>query len=287
MSLIPAKINFKVNHGKATVKSYELLDADGNYDITDKIFQFLVYLDGPDADPTALNITKEVALSTLIINIMDGTFPSLGVFEYTLEEIVDPINIKIVSGIIEVLPYVPFSDTIQAYLDSELPKNIQLTPEYVDQRIRFWRNFLQGGFNISDTNLYIEEAWPVLANALLAKLVVYDAMLLAMSGNLVGFLGGDYTQGSDWGGSIKRIETGPASVEFHPIGNTFSNLFKAGANGMSAFDNLIITLCGLANKLGIKLPMCNFRKTTQIPQYMSNPQWAYPKLGEVKPPPRG
>ena len=115
-------------------------------------------------------------------------------------------------------------------------------------------------------------------NALLAKLVVYDALMLASRGSLAAFFGGDYTSVSDIGGAIRSIETGPTKVELHSSAQGIGSLFGAGPNGETPFDIMTRDLCGLANHLSVNLHMCKPGKMPIAPQFFKNPKWEYPTL---------
>ena len=118
----------------------------------------------------------------------------------------------------------------------------------------------------------IDSAWPVMVNALIAKLVAYDALMLAAKGSLLHFLGGDYTQSTGQGGPISKIETGPSNVEYHSISSALEQLLKGGAQG-STLDGLTSDICGLASFLKVKVPMCKGRKMILGPKYYQNQDW--------------
>jgi len=285
-----SNINFTVLINTATAKDYQFFNSDGSfYDITESEFKFLLYKLGPEEIAgNPIEIPGTNGLSGVVkFSFTAEQVDTLGLFEYYIVETKNEVEEYIIKGNMSVINSIPFSDTIEAYLSSELPQSIKLTTEYISQRVRYWRRFLQDGLGISNEHLDIDGAWPILANALLAKLVAYDALILAINGSLIGFLGGDYTQSTTSGGGIKSIQTGPAKVEFHPVSDSLSGLFKRDASGQSAFEQIIISLCGLANKIGIKLPMCQFRKTVYVPQFFTNPDWDYPRLDNTEPISRG
>lgn len=286
--LIPSIVNFKIILGQPSEHIVELFDDVGPYDLDSMDFEFQLFLGDPE-NPVIVEIEEIPDSNTLKVIFKPGDVPELGEFEYILfgEIPNDGYKQQIIKGTISSVQYVPFSDTIEQYLSSELPLGVKLTPTFMGQRVRFWRLYLQHAFGLSDEQVHIENLWPELANALIAKLVFHDALLLAIRGNMFGFFGGDYTQEGSGGGSVKKIETGPSSVEFHPLGNTLNSLLGKGSSGYSVWDELLTTLCGLARKLGVKIPMCKGNKHVQAPKYYTNPKWAYPKLNEEFPPSRG
>ena len=154
--------------------------------------------------------------------------------------------------------------------------------DYRNQRIMYWRRFLQGAFEITDANLNIESAWPTLVNALLAKLVVYDALDLAAKGSFVQFLGGSYTDATTvGGGGLKAVETGPTRVEYYDTASSAKQAFSSSMGNMSMFDAIKQSLCGLAKYLEVKVPMCEASNPIIAPKVYSNPDWEYPTLEDL------
>jgi len=129
-------------------------------------------------------------------------------------------------------------------------------------------------FYVSETNINLDASWTVMQSALIAKLVAYDALMLAAKGSLLHFLGGDYTQTTGQGGPISKIETGPANVEFYSVGDMLEQLFKAGRDG-NAIDSLVGDICGLSNFLKVKVPMCKANKVPFYPRFYTNEDFKY------------
>lgn len=275
------EVDFKLVISKDEDKLFKFTNADGTvYDMTGSsvICKFYKNPSSPDNISCSINVSTGVITVPFTSSLVDSN----GVFEYLIEETTASSDIiPLVKGNITVLDYTPFSETIEAYLISELPANITLTENYRNQRIFYWRRILQDAFNISDSNLNIEEAWPILVNVLIAKLVVYDAMMLAAKGSFMAFLGGDYTISDSIGGPIRKIETGPANVEFHPISDSLKSVFQPGSSGVSSFDIMLKDLCGLSNKLEVKLNMCDGNKITVSSKYFKNNDWDYPTLNDI------
>jgi len=276
------EIDFKLIKDKAESKVFKFTNADGTvYDMTDSTANCIFYNGGEE--PTEIECDIDVSTGKITIPFTITHTDTNGTFEYILEEDVGGTGtiLPLVKGNISVLDYQPFSETIETYLKSDLPANILLTEDYRNQRIFYWRRILQAAFEIADEDINTEEEWPTLVNALLAKLVVYDAMKLAATGSLFAFWGGDYTSSDDIGGPVSRIETGPTSVEFHSVSKSLSELFKPGIGGITPFDAFLVDLCGLANYLKVKVPMCTGNLITISPKYYQNPEWAYPTLEEL------
>lgn len=280
--MVIKEIDFKLIKDKAESKVFKFTNADGTvYDMTNSTASCKLYLD-PES-PVSITCNIDVPNGKITIPFTSTHTVNNGTFEYILEEDVGGTGtiLALVKGNTTVLDYTPFSETLQAYLNSELPANITLTEDYRNQRIFYWRRILQTAFEITDVNLNVEEEWPILANALLAKLVVYDATMLASRGSFIAFMGGDYTSPEDLGGPVSKIETGPTSVEFHSTSKALGEVFQRGASGVSAFDTMLVDLCGLASFLKVKIPMCKGNYVPMIPKYCQNPDWAYPTLGEM------
>lgn len=275
------EIDYKLIKDKAESKVFTFTNADDTvYDMTDSTAECKFY---KDSSPTTIGCNIDVANGKITIPFLAIHTDINGIFEFILEEDVGGAGtiLPLVKGNITVLDYTPFSETIQAYLNSELPANITLTENYRNQRIFYWRRLLQAAFEISDGNINIEEKWPTLVNALLAKLVVYDAMMLASRGSFFAFLGGDYTSSTDLGGPVSKVVTGPSTVEFHSTSKALNEMFQPGSSGVSMLDVMLVDLCGLSHHLGVKVPMCTGKHIPITPKYYQNPDWDYPTLDDM------
>lgn len=276
------EIDFKLIKDKAEDKIFVITNISGSiYDMTDSTAECKFYKGS--SSPTTIGCNIDVANGKITIPFLVTHTDLNGTFEYILEENVGGGGtiLALVKGNITVLDYTPFSETIQAHLNSELPANITLTEDYRNQRIFYWRRILQAAFKIPDANINIEEKWPTLANALLAKLVVYDAIMLASRGSFTAFMGGDYTSSENLGGPVSKVETGPTNVEFHSTSKALSEVFQPGSSGVSAFDIMLVDLCGLASFLKVKIPMCKGNYIPMVPKYYQNPDWAYRTLDDM------
>jgi len=278
------EIDFPLTEDKAEDKVFKFTNADGTvYDMTGSTAACKLYLDGPDSAPTEFAASIDVGTGKVTIPFTATHTDNQGTFEYILEETKATTQvIPLVKGNVIVIPYVPFSESIEGYLTTELPANLTLTVNYQNQRVMYWRRILQNAFEISDANLNIEAAWPTLVNALFAKLIVFDALELALKGAFIQFVGGSYTDTTTiTGGDIKAIETGPTRVEYYGTSTSVKEAFSASQGGISMFDALKESICGLANHLQVKLPMCEDRTVPIIPQYHQNPDWAGQEIGEI------
>jgi len=277
------EIDFQLIENKAANKVFKFTNADGSiYDMTASTAACKLYLD--PGSPTNIVCTIDVPNGKITIPFTTTHSATIGTSEYILEENVGGGGtiLPLVKGNIMVVPYTPFSQSIEAYLNSELPANLTISMDYRNQRITYWRKILQSAFNISDVNLHIESSWPDLVNALFAKLVVYDALELATRGSFIQFLGGDYTDVTEiGGGGVKSVETGPTKVEYYDTSTSVKNAFSASPGSMSAFDVLRSSVCGLADHLRVKLPMCPSFMVPIKPQYHQNAAWGGTPLPDL------
>lgn len=276
-----AEIDFALIEDRVEDKIFVITNLSGSiYDMTGSTVVCKLYLTSSPTDiPCDLNLpVGEVTVPFTTTHTDNG-----GTFEYILEETTQGgAKVVLIRGNLIVVPYVPFSESIEAYLRSELPANLTLTPDYRNQRIMYWRRILQVAFEITDANLNVEAAWPILVNVLLAKLVVYDALMLSVSGSFIQFLGGDYTDTTTiGGGGVKSVETGPVRVEYFDTAASAKNAFSSSAGDLSMFEALKQGLCGLASYLKVKIPMCDGNVVPISPQYHQNPDWAITTLDET------
>lgn len=275
------ELDFILYKDKAQVKIFGFTnDDDTVYDMTGSTVNLLFY-----KTSTPEEIAGSITLLTgkISFTFTDTQTDTLGIYEYLVEETKQDLSKVILSkGNIVVKDYVPFSNSVESFLDTELPTNIKLEENYRNQRLTYWRRFLMDAFSITEANLEVESSWPIMANALLAKLIAYDALTLAAKGSLLQFMGGDFTKLTGQGGPIKKIETGPSNVEFYSVMDTIDKLLKPSPSGTTVLEMLSGDICGLAAKLKVKLPMCKDTSWVNpiVPQYYQNPDWAYPTLEE-------
>lgn len=273
------EIDFSLVQDKSSSKTFTFYDSEEElYDFTDVDTVILKLYKDPSS-PVSIEGTVNESESKVSFDFTTTHTDTLGTFEYVIEETkIDTTVTTILKGNLSIIEYTPFSETFEAYLASELPANLNLEPNYSNQRLFYWRRFLQDAFNIEDEDLNVESAWPTLVNALFAKLVVHDALQMSLRGSLVAFLGGSYTTTTDSGGPVKSIETGPSKVEFEGVAKDISKLFSSSLNTPTPFENLLSDICGLANHLKVKLPMCKQLNLVIPPKYYKNPDWEYPQL---------
>ncbi len=276
------EIDFKVFLDKNSTKVFKFEDDSGNdYDFTDTNgIELLLYKDPDNPISIPGNVDQPTAQVSFLFLAATHT-NELGTFEYRILDNRTSGVIDIGRGNIIIEKYIPFSNTIEAFIESELPSNLTLTQNYINQRLLYWRTLLQSAFNIADSDVEVESAWPILVNNLFAKLIVYDSLIKATRGSFVQFLGGSYIdQTTEGGGGIKSVETGPTKVEYYDTATSAKQAFTATTGNLSMFDTLTQDICGLAKNLKVKLPMCSGHNVTISPKYFQNPDWAYPTLSD-------
>ena len=281
--MVTKEIDFQLVKDKIENKIFKFTNSDGTvYSMTASTAICKLYK--APTPPVDITCNIDVGTGKITIPFTAVHADTLGTYEYILEEDVGGTGtiLPLVKGNIMVLDYQPFSESIEAYLKSELPANLLLTMDFRNQRIMYWRRIFQTAFAITDANLNIETAWPILVNALFAKLVVYDALMLAASGAFAQFMGGDYTATDTIaGGAVKSVETGPARVEYMDVSASAKNAFASTGGQPSMFQNILVGICGLANQLGVKVPMCAGNKIPIAPRVYQNPDWVIPTLDEI------
>ncbi len=268
------EIDFTLYIGKSQSRTFGFTNEDDTvYDFTNSTVKLLFYL---TAIPLEVSGFVTILTGKVLFNFNSSDLVTEGKYEYVIEETKqNGSKVLLSGGNILLKEYRPFSEVIDAYLSTELPANIILTENYRIQKITYWRRFLQSAFGIAENSLEIDSAWPVMVNALIAKLVAYDALMLAAKGSLIHFFGGDFTQTSGQGGPVSKIETGPSNVEFFSVGQVLEQVLKAGPQG-SALDTLTSDICGLASFLRVKVPMCKAAKIPMIPRFYTNEDFKLP-----------
>jgi hypothetical protein len=143
------------------------------------------------------------------------------------------------------------SDSIDEFILVELPNGLSLTESFKQTKKRYWQMYLAPTLNIQLGGMFNESIWGPLANALIAKLIVNDSLILALKGNLTQFRSSDGSGVS--GGGVKSITTGPNVVEFYDVSTTVSKLLSPNNSGLSALDQLNRDIAMLSERLGITL----------------------------------
>ena len=277
--------DFKLIQGKDKDVVFTFVnDAGTIYDFTDSTVSFKLYKIVGES-PTLISGSIDVPTGKVTVSFTAIAHTNdLGNFEYIIEETKTGGDlVQILKGNLIIEAEVTFSTTVEAFLVTELPSTIQLEENYKQQRILWWRVFLQSAAEVSDANLNNETSWSLLYRMLIAKLVAYDALEMASKGSYFQFMGGSYTDSEETpGGPIKKITTGPSDVEFHDTVNALDKIFTSGPNGVSGWDILKVNLCGLAHKIGVKIPMCFGIKIIIVPTKEQNPDWIYPTLSDLE-----
>ena len=279
------ELDFILYSGKNQYKTFVFTNLDDTiYNFTGSTVDMHVYIN--PASPLVISGVITIATGRVLFNFTAIDFAIAGMYEYIIEETkADTSKVPLIRGNIKVEDYVPFSQSIDAFLDTDLPADITLEANYKIQRVLYWRTFLAPAFYIPEGSINTDSAWPMMANALIAKLVSYDTLMLAAKGSLLHLLGTtSSTSSTTTTGGIQEIETGPARVRFFQPSETMQQVFSSTSKGgFSVLDTLISDICGLASYLKVKVPMCRGRKVVISPKYYQNPDWAITTLDEIVP----
>jgi len=136
-----------------------------------------------------------------------------------------------------------------------------------------WLTLLGPSLNIPVYNTYNEFKWPYEALLLIAYLVIRDMVYASLNATTLGqskyglsSIGSGMSQSSSGviQGAVKKIETGPTSVERFDAAASYSESAKAtSAMYQSLFqkdglwEDIIMQICNLANRLGLIISGCN------------------------------
>lgn len=188
-------------------------------------------------------------------------------------------------------PSIFISTTILELIGHYIPNAIVSETSVTEKinLIRKWQLYLQPliyiPIKVSEQDVYNEVKYPGLVKMLIAQLSAYDTILQAANafiamassikmGSGENESGGEPTPIDELKQQIKSIETGPAKTEwfenksyledseaFENMANAFSSATKAGG----ALDQLRVSICQLAARIRISLPMCDALPFSQVP----------------------
>lgn len=168
--------------------------------------------------------------------------------------------------------------TLPELIDDYMPEDL-LGSASISRKVNLiskWRLYLQPlvylktapdepAIEISPEDTHNEFAWPALFNYLIAQLVAYDIILQGANQFLanIGKAGSDTVseETSTGQGNIKLIETGPAKTEWYDNVTTeklenIGKIYLSATKGGGIIAYLKASICQLANRLRIYLPMC-------------------------------
>lgn len=141
--------------------------------------------------------------------------------------------------------------------------------EMLDTYIAQWQIYLQPLVTpeVLSGDVFNEDAYTPLANILIATLAAYsiyqDRMTAIMSGasSSSGASQSTGSTSSSSAGAVKKIETGPAVVEWYDDTDKVTNFFKTSSSGSfgsgsSPIDLMVRDICTFASRMNITLPMC-------------------------------
>lgn len=168
-----------------------------------------------------------------------------------------------------------------------------LTPDTVsilNFNIKKWQMYLQPQLpqpKVLDAELFNENAWPPLWNVLISELVMVDFLLdqlgkIAAGIKVTSETTTTNTGESTSGGNLKRVEMGPAIVEFYEnktldpsaTGKFAQFIYSDGG----ALDTYKKAVCSLALRIGAKIDYCDEIKLNRLFEVARKPQSRWPLL---------
>lgn len=124
-----------------------------------------------------------VEQTSALANPLGIVFPSGGKYTISLAATnADGTNVYSFDIILASTPTLHL--TISELVLAELPQGLPVSLTYYSEVIKKWQLFLQKSQLIADADVFNEIKWPPLANVLIAKLVVYD-LILMITRNLI------------------------------------------------------------------------------------------------------
>lgn len=154
--------------------------------------------------------------------------------------------------IISTVPILPVS--LRTFVNLKIPSTLNITEETKEAYIAQWQLHIQPLVEpeVSISNVFNENAYTPLANALVAYLTAYsilvDEAAKASGSNASSNISPNNSS------NVKKITTGPSEVEFQDASDATSSFF--GKNGDGVISNLQKEICSLSHRLNINLPMC-------------------------------
>lgn len=147
---------------------------------------------------------------------------------------------------------------------------IEVADTVFDILLEKWQYLLYEGLDISLSDVADEDAYSFEGNLLIAYLIlrdlVYNSTTQAVlaSGGFSSITLGQSSGISGMQGAIKKIETGPVNVERHDGAASASKLYAAvlGKGGM--WDEILLQICSLANRLSLLISGCSPHVTVPI-----------------------
>lgn len=192
------------------------------------------------------------------------TYSSLGEYEVTLS--IKNEDLEEVSSVTQNFKLLTKTFSKEALLD--ISKNYipeELLPNF-EQRSENLREkhliYLQPLVNheVPEDEYDVEENYEMLEVQLAAELVAHDFLISEITKHLTGAIAGTGGNGEDDGdGEVKKITTGPTDAEFYSETESTAKIVKALENinkPGGIMDGLKISICQLAHRLEIYLPMC-------------------------------
>lgn len=201
--------------------------------------------------------------SVAVGNPVTHIFPSVGTYEVKLSildelgEAIDASNqtLEIHTRTVNTLPLLSIS---QSYIPGILLSMFEAKGEMLKDK---WLLFLQPLVNheVEESNYFDEAYYESLEIQLGGELVAYDFLLSEVTKNLIGAITSSTDTSGDNTSEVKKITTGPTDAEFFSDAESFAKMAKALSDlnkPGGIMDGLKVSICQLASRLDIYLPMC-------------------------------
>ena len=156
--------------------------------------------------------------------------------------------------------------TLKEYIAFNTPAGVTPSPDLLDILIAKWENTFYQAFGIQTALKNEESSYTDNQLIFLGDLVSYDLINVFVNQVLVAIGANTVAGATSVSGGLKRVQTGPAEVEYFDIPN------KANAEALAlllkdggSIGGLQARICAQADQLRVKVYICNDFKTTQLP----------------------
>lgn len=172
-----------------------------------------------------------------------------------------------------------YTYTIDQLLEDQLPAGFVLGTDYVTHRKMYWQNILYIQAGVAADDRFTDESWDPDWSMLIGYLIIWDVFQKAITGKIfqASSMGLNGTVTSK--GPVKKIVTGPIEAEYTDTTAAFASLLRGFESSEGPFFEIFTNACALAQRIGIKIPMCkpNFiRANIQKAKRHLPAFWPYP-----------
>lgn len=153
--------------------------------------------------------------------------------------------------------------SLVSYITLNLPSGLIPNEDLVETLVIKWQNTLYVAFGIGEANKNLEASYSDLQNIFIGDLVSYDLIIIFLNSKIAGMsASGSSTDGAT--GGLKRVQTGPAEVEYFSLKESAEALASTIKDG-GVIEELKSRICGQADFLQVKVYICKDPKITKVP----------------------